>query len=138
MTDIESAVRGLYEAWNVRDLPSWVAAFTAAATWTNIPTGEVFTGPAGMEQNYVNWNIPFPDGQCEEITVLVGDDFAVGQFMARGVHKGPMSTEDGELAATGKHLSVPFCDVHRFSGGLITSTVRYWDQASVARDLGLR
>jgi ketosteroid isomerase-like protein len=133
-----AAVRALYHAWNVRDLPAWVAAFTPDATWTNIPSGEVFIGPEGMRENYANWNVPFPDGQCEDITVLTGDGFAVGQFMARGVNTGPLTTDGGEIPATGKYLSVAFCDVHTLEeNGLITATVRYWDQASVARDLGL-
>jgi ketosteroid isomerase-like protein len=133
----ETAVRALYTAWNTRNMRAWIEAFAPNATWTNTPTGDVFTGPEGMQENYTNWDVPFPDGQCEDITVLVGDGFAVGQFTARGINKGPLITDDGEIPATGKYLSVPFCDIHMLEGGLITSTVRYWDQATVARDLGL-
>ncbi|UOT03259.1 nuclear transport factor 2 family protein [Rhodococcus opacus] len=137
MHPTETAIRALYTAWNTRDLTGWIGAFTPDATWTNTPTGEVFTGPDGMRENYTNWNIPFPEGQCEDITVLVGDGFAVGQFMARGINTGPLATDTGQIPATGRTLSVPFCDIHTLEGGLITATVRYWDQSTVAHDLGL-
>ena len=133
----ERAVRALYDAWNRRDLDAWVGAFTPEATWHNIPTGETFTGRDGMAQKYRNWDVPFPDGQCTEIEVLAGDDFAVGRFTASGRNLGPIRGPAGEISPTGRNLTVPFCDVHLLRDGLITSTVRYWDQASVLRDLGL-
>jgi steroid delta-isomerase-like uncharacterized protein len=135
--DNEKAVRALYDAWNRRDLNAWVGAFTPEATWHNVPTGETFTGPDGMARNYRNWDVPFPEGICTDIEVLAGEDFAVGRFTASGVNSGPLAGPDGEIPATGRSLAVPFCDVHRLRDGRITSTVRYWDQASVARQLGL-
>ncbi|MBY4403330.1 nuclear transport factor 2 family protein [Rhodococcus fascians] len=137
MHNNEQQVRALYNAWNVRDLTAWVDAFTPDARWTNVPSGETFTGPEGMEQNYTNWNVPFPDGQVIGITVLSGDDFAVAQFTSSGVNKGPMPTENGTIPATNKALAVPFCDVHRFIDGRISATHRYWDHASVLNALGL-
>jgi ketosteroid isomerase-like protein len=136
-TENDQAVRALYDAWNRRDLDAWVGAFTPDATWHNAPTGETFTGPEGMAQNYRNWDVPFPDGLCTEIEVLAGDDFAVGRFIARGVNKGPLAGPEGEIPATGRSLAIPFCDVHRLRGGRIASTDRYWDQASVNGALGL-
>jgi ketosteroid isomerase-like protein len=137
MHNNEEAVRALYNAWNVRDLTEWVDAFILDATCTNMPSGETFTGHEGMEQNYTNWNVPFPDGLVIDITVLSGDDFAVAQFVSSGVNKGPMPTENGTVPATNKALSVPFCDVHRLIDGHISATHRYWDHASVLNGLGL-
>ncbi|ANW67265.1 hypothetical protein BCA37_30270 [Mycobacterium sp. djl-10] len=137
MHDNERVVRALYDAWNVRDLKRWVGAFAPDATWTNVPSGEVFEGAEGMERNYTNWNVPFPDGQVIDIAVLCGDGFAVAQFTSSGVNKGPMPTERGTIPAPNRSLSVRFCDVHRVSDGRIRSTDRYWDNASVLNALGL-
>lgn len=133
----EQAVQDLYQAWNSRDLHGWVTAFHPEAVWINVPTGEEFTGPEGMEQNYTNWDVPFPDGQCTNIQVYAGETFAVGRFLAAGQNKGPLSTPDGEIPPTGKEIAVMFCDVHELQDGKITSTYRYWDQATVNRALGL-
>jgi ketosteroid isomerase-like protein len=133
-TDI---ILGLYDAWHARDRQAWVDAFSPSASWTNIPTGETFTGPVGMATNYQNWDGPFPEGRCENLTVHAGADLVVAEFIASGTHTGILTTPDGPIPATGRTLSVPFCDVHDVTNGAITTTRRYWDQLAVLNQLGL-
>ncbi|MBB3664576.1 ketosteroid isomerase-like protein [Prauserella sediminis] len=130
-------VAKLYEAWNSRDIGSWVDCFSPDATWTNLPTGEVHTGHDGMARNYHNWDGPFPDGKCAELTISGGFGLVVAEFTAIGTHTGTMATPDGCIEPTGRTLLVPFCDVHHLEAGRITETRRYWDQLTVSAQLGL-
>ncbi|MDN3460762.1 nuclear transport factor 2 family protein [Rhodococcus sp. APC 3903] len=136
-SDIET-VAALYEAWNSRDIDAWVESFTPNATWTNLPTGQIHAGHAGMAENFTNWDRPFRDGRCENLTFSGGQGLVVTEFTAVGTHTGPMPAPDGvDIDATGRTLAVPFCDLHRVEDGRITATRRYWDQFSVLTQLGI-
>ncbi|MFV0435224.1 MAG: nuclear transport factor 2 family protein [Leucobacter sp.] len=127
----------LYTSYNARSLQGWLDSFADEAVWTNVPTGDSYTGADGHEENYHLWNTPFPNGKCEDIVIRAGDGFAVAEFNGVGTHEGPLATENGVVEATGIHTSFPFCDVHTIENGKITSTHRYWDQAGADAQLGL-
>lgn len=130
-------VSGLYQAWNNRDIDSWVRTFASDATWTNLPTGEQFIGPEGMAQNYRNWDGPFADGKCAQLTFGGGGGLIVAEFVALGTHTGQMDGPNGPIEATGRSIEVPFCDLHQVQDGRIRATRRYWDQLGVLAQLGL-
>lgn len=138
MSSIEhEIVSRLYRTYNARDLQGWLDAFAPDSVWRNVPTGESHEGRQGQERNYHAWSTPFPNGTVEDLVVRAGDGFAVAEFTGAGVHEGPLQTPDGEVAATGRASSIPFCDVHLIEGGLIVETRRYWDLAGAAAQLGL-
>ncbi|MFV0434589.1 MAG: nuclear transport factor 2 family protein [Leucobacter sp.] len=130
-------VARLYANYNARSLEGWLGMFSDDAVWTNVPTGETYTGPGEQEQNYLAWSTPFPAGQCEDLVIRAGDGFAVAEFNGVGVHEGPLATPAGEVAPTGRRTSLAFCDVHTIASGKIVATHRYWDLAGAAEQLGL-
>lgn len=137
MSDAIEVVERLYEAYNRRSMADWVAAFADGATWTNVPTGETFVAPEGQAENYSAWNTPFPKGQCVDLKIAGGEGVIVAEFVGDGVNEGPLPGPDGaHLPATGKRVSIPFCDVHQVVDGKIVATRRYWDNAAVAEQLG--
>jgi ketosteroid isomerase-like protein len=129
------AARGLYEAFNRRDIDGWVAAFAPEATWHEMPSGEVFGVPDGVRLYYERFATAFPDGRCTEIVIREGDGFAVGEFIGSGTNTGPLATPEGDLPPTGKRIDIPFCDVHRVEHGLVVCTRRYWDTGTFARQM---
>ena len=56
-------VRGLYDAFNRRDVDAWIASFAPHATWHEIPSGEVFDVPDGVRAYYERFATAFPDGE---------------------------------------------------------------------------
>jgi ketosteroid isomerase-like protein len=128
-------VRGLYDAFNRRDLDAWLGSFAPGATWHEIPSGEVFDVPDGVRLYYERFASAFPDGQCRDITVRAGDGFAVGEFTGSGTNTGPLLTPEGELPPSGKRIDIPFCDVHIVEDGLVARTHRYWDTGTFARQM---
>jgi ketosteroid isomerase-like protein len=129
------AVRALYDAFNRRDLDAWIAAFAPHAIWHEMPSGEVFDVPDGIRVYYERFATAFPDGRCEDIRVRAGDGFVVGEFSGSGTNTGPLLTPEGELPPSGRHIDIPFCDVHVLEGGLLVRTHRYWDTGTFARQM---
>ena len=133
--DEVEVVRGLYDAFNRRDLDAWLASFAPSATWHEIPTGEVFGVPDGVRLYYERFATAFPDGRCTHVRVRGGEGFAVGEFTGSGTNTGPLLTPEGELPPSGKRIDIPFCDVHLVESGLVTRTHRYWDTGTFARQM---
>ena len=129
-------VADLYRAFNRRDADGWLAGFAREATWTNVPTGEVFVGVQGQRENYDAWNVPFPEGQCVDLRISDTSRTVVVEFKGDGVNTGPLPGEDGPLPPTHRRVTIAFCDVHEVRDGSIHATRRYWDQASVAAQMG--
>ena len=137
LPDIE-IVRRMYDAYNRRDLDGWLEPFASTAEWTNVPTGEVHVGPNGQRTNYAAWNVPFPTGQCVDLTIKGCSDVVVVEFVGKGRNTGPLPTVDGgQVPPTNRFVAVTFCDVHELQDGQIVRTRRYWDQATVAAQLDL-
>lgn len=129
-------VRGLYDAFNRRDVDAWIAGFAAHATWHEIPSGEVFDVPDGVRLYYERFATAFPDGRCTDIHLRAGDGFVVGEFTGSGTNTGPLLTPEGEVAPTGRSIDIPFCDVHLVENGLVVRTHRYWDTGTFAAQMG--
>ena len=135
--DTAKIARTMYEAFNDRDFDRGLEQMAGDAEWINVATGEVFHGPAEFRRNYQQWASAFPDGRCEDISVLAGEDFAVVQFTGRGTNTGPLQTPAGEMPPTGRAIEISFCDVHLIRNGKIVGGHAYWDMASMMRQLGL-
>jgi steroid delta-isomerase-like uncharacterized protein len=129
-------VRGLYEAFNRRDLAGWLGPFARDATWHEIPSGEVFDVPEGLTLYYERFASAFPDGQCTDVRIREGDGFVVAEFTGSGTNTGPLVTPEGELPPSGKRIDIPFCDVHLLDDGRIVRTHRYWDTGTFAAQMG--
>ena len=62
-----------------------------------------------------------------------GGNIVVAEFAGQGVNDGPM----GPLPATGRSMSLPFCEIMRFNNdGQIVSGAAYYDQMSIMVQLG--
>lgn len=129
--------RAIYEGFNARDFDRSLASVAADCAWTNLPTGQSFSGPEGFRQNLEQWATAFPDGRAEDLHLIATDDYVVVEFMGRGTNTGPLATPQGELPATGRRVEMPLCDVHRIENGKITNGRSYFDMATMLRQLGL-
>jgi steroid delta-isomerase-like uncharacterized protein len=79
----------------------------------------------------------FPDSRLEVTTVTESGNRVAIEGVYRGTHTAPMMTAQGEVPATGRTLALPHCDVFEVAAGRIVTHHVYYDQMTLAAQLGL-
>jgi steroid delta-isomerase-like uncharacterized protein len=79
----------------------------------------------------------FPDSRHEVRSILESGNIAVAEVTYIGTHTGPMASPQGEVPATGRTLRLPACLVFEVNAGRITAQRAYFDQMTLAAQLGL-
>jgi predicted ester cyclase len=104
------------------DLISSFATVHSAADWADVSR---------------SFAAAMPDG-AHTVTRVVqaGDRFAV-QGVWTGTHTGPLGTPGGEVPATGRVVTLPFCAVGTQRDGRVSSMTLYLDQLAMLAQLGL-
>ena len=134
---VDSIARSAYAAFNARDWATLPSVFAQEIEMTVVPTGETLRGVAGVEQYMRGWIAAFGDARVEIDTLVQSGDVVVCEFRGVGTHTGPFRTPAGDIPATGRRVTISFCDVMRIGDGRIVSTRTYFDAASFARQLGV-
>jgi steroid delta-isomerase-like uncharacterized protein len=129
--------RRVHEAWNERNFDEIAEATASDATITIVGSGDTFHGPEGAHAYNKMWADGFPDGRVTVDRVIESGDFVVVEFTGRGTHTGTLATSMGEIAATGRALTLQLCDVMEFNNGKVQSQKTYFDTGSMMAQLGL-
>jgi len=135
--DPASVARQLYENWNGRDFDASAALTADDCEVVIAGSGERFHGPDGAREYGRRWADAFPDGRITIDNVIAAGDQVAVQFSGTGTHTGTLRTPMGDIPATGRHVDVHLCDVHRIADGKIRSTTSYFDAAAMMAQLGL-
>ena len=135
--DPASVARQLYDNWNKRDFDASAAMTADDCVVTIAGSGEQFHGPDGAIEFGRRWADAFPDGRITIDNVIAASDHAVVQFRGSGTHTGTLRTPMGDIPATGKHVELRLCDVHRIADGKIQASTSYFDAAAMMAQLGL-
>jgi ketosteroid isomerase-like protein len=102
------------------DIETFLSCFSEDGYARNVPAQMDFRGAdialvaSGMADG-------FPDIHREIFSVDVAEDMVVVELAIRGTHLGTLMTPDGPLAATGKVIDVPCCDVFRMKNGKVAA-----------------
>ena len=137
MTDNIALVRDSYEAWNERDFDRQLELMAPDVMLTMMGTGEVLQGKEGGRQYATGWADAFPDGRITLDTVAGGGDTVVVEFTGTGTHTGDLVTSMGTIPATGRSVTLHFCDVLTMKDGQIVKQNTYLDTGSLMAQLGL-
>jgi steroid delta-isomerase-like uncharacterized protein len=137
MADNAEIARGLYEAFNDRDMETVVASVAPDGILTIAGTGEKFVGEEGARQYNQMWLEGFPDGKTTVDKVFASGDTVVVEFHGEGTHTGPLRTSMGEIPATGRSVTLQLCDVYEFENGKIKTQRAYFDTGALMAQLGL-
>lgn len=122
MTDHQHTIQKLYasaEATSL-DIEAFLSCFWQDGYARDIPTQTDFRGSdialvaSGMAE-------AFPDIHRELFSIDVSGDTVVVELAIRGTHRGTIMTPSGPLAATGKVIDVPCCDVFRMKDGKVAA-----------------
>ncbi|MEZ4705850.1 MAG: nuclear transport factor 2 family protein [Caldilineaceae bacterium] len=79
----------------------------------------------------------FPDIRVEHTNLVVQGDQVVVEFVATGTHTGPLMTPNGEIAPTGKPVTLHVVEIHTWKDGKLVNIVQYQDPTSVLRQNGV-
>ena len=79
----------------------------------------------------------FPDLHHEVRNVVEADNQVCAEIGFSGTHTGPLASPGGEIAATGKAVTLDYADVLRFAGEQLQSEHVYFDQTAFLAQLGL-
>ncbi|MBI1763435.1 MAG: ester cyclase [Acidobacteria bacterium] len=96
-------------------------------------TPPVAPGVAAIKAVVTMYSAAFPDTQYTIEDIVVGETKAAVRWSARGTHTGAL----GELAPTGKQVSVTGMDVYHFRDGKIVDVWVSWDALGCLKQLGV-
>ena len=137
MADNADLARRLHEAWNERNFDEIAEATAPDATLTLVGSGDTFEGIEGSRDYNTMWANGFPDGEVTVDRVIESGDHVVVEFTGRGTHTGTLVTSMGEIAPTGRSMTLQLCDVMEFKNGKVQSQRTYFDSGSMMAQLGL-
>ena len=137
MADNIEFIRGLYDAWNRRDLDAQADGTASDGIITIVGSGDVFEGPDGARRYAESWAAGFPDGQVTVDNIVADGDRLVVEYTGRGTHTGTLETSMGPIAPTGRSVTIKLCDVVELKDGKITTQRSYFDTGSIMAQLGL-
>lgn len=116
-----------------RDLDTAVACWKAGADDHLGPVGPL-RAPDGIRAYFEELFAAFPDFEYEILDMVVAGDRAAVRWRAHGGFTGqPLQG----VLATGARAEVEGLDLLRVEDGLIVENHGYWDDSTVARQLGL-
>jgi predicted ester cyclase len=124
-----------YETWNSGDISGLQGLYALDAD-VAIPGARV----QGREQVGALWGAfisAFPDGQLTELLRLDCGEYIVSENNLSGTHTAPLATPQGEIPATGNHVSVDGVSIFKIENGEIKSEHLYFDQMTFLGQLGL-
>ncbi len=137
MADNIKFVRSVYDAWNDRNFDYQVEHTAPDAKIVLVGSGDVLEGPEGMRRYSETWAGAFPDGRATIDHVVAQGDHVVVEFTGRGTHTGTLETSAGAIPATGRSVTLKFCDVLEVKDDVLLEWRTYLDTGSMMAQLGL-
>ncbi|GAN61888.1 hypothetical protein AA0313_2942 [Acetobacter indonesiensis NRIC 0313] len=120
MTDHQHTIQKLYASAEgiSLDIKTFLSFFRKDGYVRNVPAQMDFRGSdIGLVAS--SMAEAFPDIHREIFSIDVSRDAVVVELAIRGTHLGILMTPKGPLAATGRVIDVPCCDVFRMKDGKV-------------------
>jgi ketosteroid isomerase-like protein len=127
--DTRAVMEGYLQA--LRDRAAFDQFFATDVTWTTMETGEQIHGREQVRDLIVGLHTQAFDARPELGGLVTGDGSAMLEARFVGEHTG----EFGGLAATGRHVDVPYCVAYDVAGGQITALRAYMPVAALRAQL---
>lgn len=98
----------------------------------------------GKENIYEGWKEfleAFPDLHYKIEQIIDGGEYIVTRIRMTATQKGPLKfvgihSEDKAIPASNKPIDLETCSIHRVKDGKITHLWRYWDSATMLKQMG--
>ena len=126
--------RAAHDNFNRRALDKAIETFTDDFVYTDHPRGRTYTKQAFKDEFMTGWITAFSDAAVTDREYIDAGNVVVCRFTGRGTNDGPMEN----APATGRTLSLPFCEILRFDAqGRPTAGEALYDQVTILAQLGL-
>ena len=135
MGELLNTVKTFYERFGAGDLEGAVELFDPDIDDVS-PTGAT-RGVDGFRATGEIFKGAFPDSGMTILSAIETEDTVVVEGLYAGTHTGTLATPMGDVPATGRAISLPYCDLFRFDGARIVAHHVYWDQVTFMTQLGL-
>lgn len=121
------------DLWNSRDLGAFAADLAENCELVDQARGVTVKGREQYMELEKAWVAAFPDGRITSARVSDAGTTTVLRFVGQGRNDGPL----GPLPATGRELTLPFCEVREYDAdGKVTRAEWYYDQLTLLTQLG--
>jgi steroid delta-isomerase-like uncharacterized protein len=128
----KDVVKESLDAWNSRNFDRMRDLMHPGYTYTG-GDGREQKGPeAGLAVARMFANA-FPDGRIDVVNIKESGDTVLVEFVGRGTHEGDLMG----IAATGRSVSIPVCEVLEVRDGKIYREREYIDVAHMLTQLGV-
>jgi predicted ester cyclase len=136
MSETADLVRAHHRAFNDRDW-SVASRIYSPDLLTAEPGSGAVRGIEAFVAHAQGFVTGFPDARLELLTLVDDGERVTTEGAFVGTNTGPLMTPQGELPPTGRSLRLLFCDVWESEAGRVTNHRMYYDQMSMAAQLGL-
>ena len=118
----EQLIRRLYSLAEAtsKDTPQFVSMFAEGGYFYDVSAGKKYYG-TNIGETVDVYAAAFPDMHRELDSFYFDDNVVVVELSLNGTHKGDLKLPAGAIAATGKEVHAPCCDVFHVVGGKISS-----------------
>jgi len=123
MATNEEIIREVYAAAEAKDLDpdKFVSLFAEDGYFLDMASGQKWTGEE-VRQPIGGLASAFPDFHRDLLQIYsTSDGVVVVELKLQGTHEGDFPTPSGLMAATGKRIDVPCCDVFHVKDGKVKS-----------------
>ena len=129
--------RELYDRWNARDFDRVAELMAKDGEIVLVGSDTRFRGPDGALEFSRMWADGFPDGRVEVDRTVASGDYVCIELTGKGTHTGTLRGPAGDIAATGRSVTLHLCDFYEIRNGKIRSVHSYFDSASMLTQLGI-
>jgi steroid delta-isomerase-like uncharacterized protein len=129
--------RELYDRWNARDFDRVADLMANDGEIVLVGSDTRFRGPDGALEFSRMWADGFPDGRVKVDRTVASGDYVCIELTGKGTHTGTLRGAGGDIAATGRSVTLHLCDFYEIRNGKIRSVHSYFDSASMLTQLGI-
>ncbi|WP_138734571.1 ester cyclase [Modestobacter excelsi] len=105
--------------------------FAPDVVWTTMETGETVRGREAVRDLIVAIHTQAFRASPELVQLMTGEGSAMVEAVFDGTHVGDF----GGVAATGRHVRMPYCMAYDVSGDVITALRSYFPMAAISAQL---
>lgn len=135
MADLKARADALIDAFNAGDLDRYME-LAGAGVYSEIATGRTVSGDE-LRDALVGWRTAFPDATGTVTNSVEVGDTIIQEVTWSGTHTGPLTTPDGEIAATGNRQTTPAVIISEYEGDQLKTSRHYFDLMGLMAQLGV-
>ncbi|MVN75671.1 ketosteroid isomerase [Hymenobacter sp. HMF4947] len=132
----EEIIRALYQVAETQDAQQFASLFTEDGYFYAVSAGQKYYGEE-LARPVEIYATAFPDMHRKLYNLYVAGDVVTVELSLNGTHRGPLALPMGTLAATGKEMHAPCCDVFHLENGKVKSFHCYTAATVIFAQLGV-